>query len=121
MSEEIKEYKPKSSDPVNFETKEEFQRFYSKNKDEIDKMSTRTINKKFIINGYKIGRSKNELTFFSKQTPMGKRLGSINEGTEEQTQVDTDMLEIKIDNIYERLQMVEKYVSAICKMLMEQK
>ena len=121
MSEEIKEYKPKSSDPVNFETKEEFQRFYSKNKDEIDKMSTRTINKKYIINGYKIGRAKNEITFYSTKTPMGKRLGSIVESTEEKTPVDNDMLELKIDNISERLQLVEKYVSAICKMLMEQK
>ena len=73
----IKVFNNLSDENLHFESKEEFDRYYKKNKEIIDKMSTRALNMKISIDGYKLGRLKKELTLFPTDTALGKRLGSI--------------------------------------------
>ena len=49
---------------IEFETKEEFDRYYKKNKEFIDNMKTRGLNRKFIIKGFKIGRKKGNILLY---------------------------------------------------------
>ena len=50
-----------SDNIVSFDSKEQFMRYYDKNKDDIDNMATRGLNTKFKIDGYKIGRKNKQL------------------------------------------------------------
>ena len=45
----------------NFETKEEFMKYYEEHKEEIDKLQTKELNKQFKINSCKISRNKNKI------------------------------------------------------------
>ena len=125
MSDSIRVFNNLSDENLHFESKEEFDRYYKKNKETIDKMSTRALNMKISIDGYKLGRLKKELTLFPVNGALGKRLGSISdaklnekhndssENTQEQT--DNSMIEIKLDNISERLKKLEQMFSYILK------
>ena len=109
----IKVFNNISEDRLHFESKEEFIRYYNKNKETIDKMSTRGLNMKISIEGYKIGRLKKELTLFSTDSALGKRLGSIHNSEQNKEQNieqndEQNILEIKIDNLNERLKKIEK-------------
>ena len=121
MSDSIRVFNNLSDENLHFESKEEFDRYYKKNKETIDKMSTRALNMKISIDGYKLGRLKKELTLFPVNGALGKRLGSISdaklndssENTQEQT--DNSMIEIKLDNISERLKKLEQMFGYILK------
>ena len=63
-SDSIKVFSNLSDNVESFETKEDFMRYYERNKELIDKMPTRGINTKYKIDGYKIGRSKNQLMLY---------------------------------------------------------
>ena len=45
----------------NFETKEEFMKYYEEHKEEIDQLQTKELNKQFKINECKISRNKNKI------------------------------------------------------------
>lgn len=64
MSEDIKIFKNLSDEVIKFDTTEEFDRYYHKNKDTVDKMPTRGLNTKFKISGYRIGRLRGKITLF---------------------------------------------------------
>ena len=81
MSDSIRVFNNLSDENLHFESKEEFDRYYKKNKETIDKMSTRALNMKISIDGYKLGRLKKELTLFPVNGALGKRLGSISDGS----------------------------------------
>lgn len=49
---------------TNFDSKEEFDRFYLRNKEEIDKMTTNSLNIKYKIKGFRFGRRNGELMLF---------------------------------------------------------
>ena len=121
MTESIKVFNNLSDENLHFESKEEFNRYYNKNKELIDKMSTRLLNMKITIDGYKLGRLKHELTLFPTDSALGKRLGSINDSNAKQNNNETDhetdnsMIEIKLDNINERLKKLEQMFSYILK------
>lgn len=102
ISNEIKVFENISDNPISFETKEDFNRYYERNKETVDKFSTRGLNKKFIITGYKIGRKKGEIILYPVQIPRSQspqeKFDSIN---------DRSMLEEKIDSMNERLKKIE--------------
>lgn len=118
MTDPIKVFNNISDNVINFESKEEFMRYYSKNKETIDNMPTRGLNKKFLINGFKLGRIKKELTLFPIESALGKRLGSItnNESQNEIQNEDISMIELKLDNISERLKRIETQISILLKL-----
>ena len=64
MTSDVKVFANLYDDIIHFDSKEEFNRYYAKNKEAIDKMATRGLNVKFKINGFKIGRSKGELILY---------------------------------------------------------
>ena len=118
MTEEIKVFNNLSDENLHFESKEEFNRYYNKNKETIDKMSTRLLNMKITIDGYRLGRLKKELTLFPIEGALGKRLGSIKENEQKATDSNDNyesMLEIKMDNISERLKNIEKMLAYVFK------
>ncbi len=58
---ELKILEPISKYLKEFNTPEEFNIFYSKNKEELDKLTTHKLNKMYHIIGYRITKIKNEL------------------------------------------------------------
>lgn len=56
----------------NFETKEEFMKYYEEHKEEIDKLQTKELNKQFKINECKISRNKNKIVVRA-NTPKSKK------------------------------------------------
>ena len=48
-----------------FEIKEDFDKFYELNKKELDAMSSIALNKKYLINGSRMGGRKNNMVIFS--------------------------------------------------------
>ena len=120
----IKVFNNLSDENLHFESKEEFDRYYKKNKEIIDKMSTRALNMKITIDGYKLGRLKKELTLFPSNGALGKRLGSINKQSSDQDQnqnleaeSEENLIEIKIDNMNERLKKIEIMLNQFFKIL----
>ena len=46
---------------MNFETKDEFMKYYEEHKNEIDKLATKDLNKMYKINSHKLSRNKNKI------------------------------------------------------------
>ena len=61
---QVKLFKNLCDDVIEFETVEDFDNYYRKNKEMIDKISTRGLNQKFKIKNHHIGRLKNEITLY---------------------------------------------------------
>ena len=61
---EVKVFSNLCDDVIEFETVEDFDNYYRKNKELIDKLSTRGLNQKFKIKNHHIGRLKNEITLY---------------------------------------------------------
>ena len=106
MSETVPIFQNLSDNVITFETKEEFDRYYNKNKELIDSMKTRGINKKYAITGYKIGRQKGNIILYPINT--SNQISQINS--------DDSMLELKIDNISERLKKIEFQLNSLLKL-----
>ena len=108
MDSELKVFHNLYDDVLHFETKEEFNRYYAKNKEAIDKMATRGLNVKFKINGFKIGRSKGDIILYptkeTKQTPET----NINQADE--TGI---TLHEKLNRLNERLKKIESLMSSL--------
>ena len=60
----VKVFSNLCDDVIEFETVEDFDNYYRKNKELIDKLSTRGLNQKFKIKNHHIGRLKNEITLY---------------------------------------------------------
>lgn len=64
MTDSIKVFENIGDNVVKFETKEDFMRYYNKNQESIDAMSTRGLNRKFKIDGFKIGRLQGKIILY---------------------------------------------------------
>ena len=64
MTDEVKIFSNISDDVIEFDDKDDFQRYYAKNKDYVDKFTTRGLNVKYKIPNYKIGRSHGVITLY---------------------------------------------------------
>ena len=108
MDSELKVFQNLYDDVLHFETKEEFNRYYAKNKESIDKMATRGLNVKFKINGFKIGRSKGDIILYptkeTKQTP------EININQADESGI---TLHEKLNRLNERLKKIETLMSSL--------
>lgn len=85
-----------------FETPDEFNIYYHKHKDEMDKETTHLLNKKFSINGYRITKIKGVLCLKRSTMKTNQRL--------------IDQRENKSDSLHdlqERLQKLEEVVNQI--------
>lgn len=64
MEDSIKVFENIGDNVLSFETKEDFMRYYNKNQNMIDNMSTRGLNRKFKIDGFKIGRLQGKIILY---------------------------------------------------------
>lgn len=64
MEDSIKVFENIGDNIITFETKEDFMRYYNKNQKTIDAMSTRGLNRKFKIDGFKIGRLQGKIILY---------------------------------------------------------
>ncbi len=87
-----------SDDPNEFDNPQDFIKYYELNKNELSKLSTCALNKKFKIKGYHIGRKKGEV----KLIPLN--LHRISEY--EQHQQD-ETFDLKLDSINEKINMIQ--------------
>ena len=104
---------------IEFETKEEFERYYKKNKEFIDNMKTRGLNRKFIIHGFRIGRKKGNIILYPteiKSKDMIKSDEEIIAETEnnsinfnELCQIQEDIYK-RLDNLHQRLIRIENLI-----------
>ena len=85
-----------------FNSVEEFNNFYSLNKDELDKLTTHKLNKMYHIKGYRIKKIKNEL-MLKKWDEEKKELDGEDNLKKEIQLIKEDIKKIKmtIDNIVE--------------------
>lgn len=74
MTEELKVFENLYDNITKFENKEEFQRYYNKNKENIDAIPTRGLNIKFKIEGYKLGRQKGQIMLYPLTSSKEDRL-----------------------------------------------
>lgn len=114
MSEDVIVFENIGDNPITFETKEDFIRYYTKNKTTIDQIKTRGLNRKFKIDGFKIGRQKGTIVLF----PQAKNNDQVKNENEEyfsttQSTEETDLLNTKIDIINQKLQKIELMINEI--------
>lgn len=114
MSEDVIVFENIGDNPITFETKEDFIRYYTKNKTTIDQIKTRGLNRKFKIDGFKIGRQKGTIVLF----PQAKNNDQVKNENEEyfsttQSTEETDLLNTKIDIINQKLQKIELMIKEI--------
>ena len=108
MDSELKVFQNLYDDVLHFETKEEFNRYYAKNKESIDKMATRGLNVKFKINGFKIGRTKGNIILYP--TKETKQIPEININQADESGI---TLHEKLNRLNERLKKIETLMSSL--------
>ena len=115
-TENITVFENLSDNIISFESKEQFMRYYDKNKDTIDKMATRGLNTKFKIDGYKIGRKNKQLILFPiKQTidPCEHHTDSIVEDNSEEF----NQLNMKVDILTDKINKFDHVLKQIITLL----
>lgn len=118
---DVQVYKNMSDDIMTFETKEDFIRYYERNKEAIDKISTRGLNRKYFIEGYRIGRLKNVLTLYPitaraswvQQTELVNQLRQENDNNTIEVNDKVDSINERLKNIEQKINMIESMLSQI--------
>lgn len=100
---ELKVIEPIRNYSKEFDTPDEFNIFYAKNKDEIDKQTTHKLNKLYHIKGYRITRIKNILMLKKDYEIDNKTEKSSSNIRLEDIIKDIEMLKEKVDQIIEFL------------------
>ena len=114
MTSDVKVFSNLYDEVMTFESKEEFNRYYAKNKESIDKMATRGLNVKFKINGYKIGRSKGELILY----PVKDSHENI-EIPQETTDETGLTVHQKLNNLNKKLKNIENILNQLLEAIFE--
>ena len=83
-------YKKISDNVKTFESESEFLKYYEKNKESIDETKTKSLNLKYKINGYKIGRKEGKIILY----PTKKNIDSE---SEEKQNINETIKEIRED------------------------
>ena len=102
MKMSISVVKRASEDVKEFQTKEEFMKYYEIHKTEIDKQSTCFLNKKFKIDGFHLGREKGVL----KLIPL-----NLYRPSEYQINQENNLINIKIDALNAKIDNLSKQLS----------
>ena len=100
---ELKVIEPIRNYSKEFDTPDEFNIFYAKNKDEIDNQTTHKLNKLYHIKGYRITRIKNILMLKKDYEIDNKTEKSSSNIRLEDIIKDIEMLKEKVDQIIEFL------------------
>ena len=108
MDSELKVFQNLYDDVLHFESKEEFNRYYAKNKESIDKMATRGLNVKFKINGFKIGRTKGNIILYP--TKETKQIPEININQADESGI---TLHEKLNRLNERFKKIESLLTSL--------
>ena len=106
-STEVKVFANIGDDPITFETPQDFNLYYERNKKSVDSFSTRGLNRKFIIPSYKIGRKRGEIILYPVQNQAN------HQSTSENIFDERSMIEEKIDSMNERLKKIELQLQMI--------
>ena len=102
---EIKVLEPVKNVIKEFDTPDEFNMYYMKNKDEIDKLTTHKLNKMFKIDGYRITRIQGTLMLRTDYAAK-KRIDKHDEMMELKARIDD--LQSEYDEIKDRMnQLIE--------------
>lgn len=101
-----------SDNIISFESKEQFMRYYDKNKDTIDNMATRGLNTKFKIDGFKIGRKNKQLILFPMKQSIIEHHSETNDCSEELNQ-----LNMKIDILTDKINKLDNSMKQIFRLL----
>ena len=112
-TENITVFENLSDNIITFESKEQFMRYYDKNKDTIDNMATRGLNTKFKIDGYKIGRKNKKLILFPMKQSIIENQTEITEDNSEEF----NNLHIKLDILTDKINKIEHSMKQIFKLL----
>jgi len=107
MTEELKVHTLKNHDPKIFETVDEFNKFYDANKDEIEKTSTISLNKMYLIKNHRIGRVNKKLKLYPVDH-LTKRYKPVFEISEYKP-INQDEFN-EMDDIKTRLKNIEDYL-----------
>lgn len=71
-------YKKKSDDPRTFQNESEFLKFYEKHPEEINDVNTKTLNLKYKIPNYKIGRKEGKIILYPVEEILKNNKDDIN-------------------------------------------
>lgn len=117
MNNSIKVFQNIGDNIICFDTKEDFMKHYNKNKETIDGMSTRGLNVKYKIEGFKIGRSKGEIILYPLKESKSKS-DSESDLNMQQTQTQPEVknklsIEEKLDYINRRIKKIEEMLTLI--------
>ena len=128
MADGVKVYNKLSDNAVEFETKEDFNKYYQTHKDEIDGMATRGLNLKYRIVGHKIGRKGGKIVLYPIKNQNYLDIPSARESPqeprEEVIQRETSYrepapkrggmsIDEKLNNLNQRLKQVEQAINEI--------
>ena len=107
----VKVFSNLCDDIIEFETVEDFDNYYRKNKEMIDKLSTRGLNQKFKIKNHHIGRLKNEIMLY----PLKASKTKTNNVQTSLDQADESGITIheKLNRLNERLKKIESLMSSL--------
>lgn len=109
MEDSIKVFENIGDNVLSFETKEDFMRYYNKNQNTIDSMSTRGLNRKFKISGFKIGRLQGKIILY----PL-KETETKSEELDSKTKL---TINEKLDFMNRRLKKIEEMINVIIQCL----
>lgn len=104
---ELKIIEPIKNYSKEFENPDEFNIFYTKNKDEVDKLTTHKLNKLYHIKGYRITRIKNILMLKKDYGPAEQP--EPNKPSESKLKNDVETLKEKVNQIIEFLNSSNAY------------
>jgi len=97
-----------------FETKEDFDKFYELNKKELDAMSSIALNKKYLINGFRIGRRKNNMVIYPIEH-LTKHYKPTFELADKSDHQDEDISPNTLKDLEVRVKNIEDFLSKIYK------
>lgn len=98
-------YKRQSDNVKNFDSPQDFLKYYEKNKDEIDEVKTRSLNLKYKIKDHHIGRKQNKLILYP------TNLKNINSEENEDINEKIDKLKNVIIDLVDRVSYLEECLS----------
>ena len=105
MEDSIKVFENIGDNVLSFETKEDFMRYYNKNRELVDAMSTRGLNRKFKIDSFKIGRLKGKIILYPLKEPETK-----SEELDAKTKL---TINEKLDFMNRRLKKIEEMINIV--------
>ena len=106
---DIKTFKNLYETTLTFNNLDEFKAYYEIHKNEIDKIPTRGLNIKYYIPGYRIGRSKGEMTFFKTDAPTkNKVLERLIESKTQSVEREIEKIDLKINKIQQDINLINE-------------